>query len=255
MLSLKSISSTVISCKICNEPSPLYGVVDFNRCCQIPNAVKLPITGAPVYYRRCGACGFLFTDAFDDWSAADFKAHIYNDGYLAVDPEYKDARPRNSAQLIQNLFGAHKETVRVLDYGGGNDVLGAELRRAGFAAAITYDPFVPEFTQAPEGTFNLVTCFETFEHMPDPMIGVSAIAEKLTDPGLVLFSTLLQPQDIEQLGMNWWYIGPRNGHVSLFSREALTKAWHYYGYQIGSFNSNLHIAYRQLPEFAKHLLK
>ena len=255
MLSLKPISATIAPCKICDAPAPLYGVVDFNRCCQIPGAVKLPVTGVPVYYRCCDACGFLFTDAFDDWSAADFKAHIYNDGYLAVDPGYIDARPRHNANFIQSLFDAHKKSVRVLDYGGGNDVLCTELRKAEFAAAVTYDPFVPEFAQPPDGKFDLITCFETLEHMPDPVVGAGAIAERLADPGLVLFSTLLQPQDFDQLGMNWWYVGPRNGHVSLFSREALNKAWHYHGYQIGSFNSNMHVAYRRLPEFANHLLK
>jgi hypothetical protein len=123
--------------------------------------VKLPLTGAPVYYRRCSACGFLFTDAFDDWSQDDFKTHIYNGGYLAVDPGYQEARPRSNAALVQQVFGAHKATLRVLDFGGGNDVLCSELRAAGFPVATTYDPFVPEYAKPPEGKFDLVTCFET----------------------------------------------------------------------------------------------
>ena len=37
--------------------------------------------------------------------------------------------------------------------------------------------------------------------------GIGAIVEKLADPGLVLFSTLLQPPDIAQRGVSWWYVG------------------------------------------------
>ena len=105
------------------------------------------------------------------------------------------------------------------------------------------------------GKFNLVTCFETLEHMPDPLAGIGVIAANLAEPGLVLFSTLLQPPDLDKLGLNWRYVGPRNGHVSLFSRNALVLAWRGHGCQTASFNDNLHVAFRTMPEFAKHLIK
>jgi hypothetical protein len=255
MLSLKPVRPDPIPCKICGEAAPLYGSVDFNRCCEIPGGITLPPSNQAVFYRRCEACGFLFTDAFDDWSEADFKTHIYNDGYLAVDPEYAEARPRNNAAAVLQLFGGGSEKPRVLDYGGGNDVLCAALRAAGFPAAVTYDPFVPEHAMPPEGRYELITCFETLEHMPDPMAGIGAILAHLAEPGLVFFSTLLQPQDFHAVGLKWWYVGPRNGHISMFSRDALVKAFGRHGYRTGSFNDNLHVAFRTVPEFAKHLLK
>jgi len=156
---------------------------------------------------------------------------------------------------VEQLFGAHKAEMRVLDYGGGNDVLCSTLRGAGYPIAVTYDPFVPDYAQRPGGTFDLVTCFETLEHMPDPIAGIAAMLASLAEPGLVLFSTLMQPQDFDRLRLNWWYVGPRNGHVSMFSRNALMLAWQHYGYQTASFNDNLHIAFRTLPVFAKHLVK
>ena len=100
MLSLTPVSAALVPCKICGEPAPLYGTVDFNRNCDIEGGVKLPPSGTPVRYRRCRACGFLFTDAFDRWSQDDFRTHIYNDGYAAVDPEYAEARPRNNAAAV-----------------------------------------------------------------------------------------------------------------------------------------------------------
>ena len=58
--------------------------------------------------------------------------------------------------------------MRVLDYGGGNDVLCHTLRANGFKEAVTYDPMVPEHALKPAGKLDLVTCFETLEHLPDP---------------------------------------------------------------------------------------
>ena len=51
--SLKPASAEPVPCKICDDPAPLYGVVDFNRNCEIPNGVKLALSGTPIYYRRC----------------------------------------------------------------------------------------------------------------------------------------------------------------------------------------------------------
>jgi tetratricopeptide (TPR) repeat protein len=252
---LRPASTAAIPCKICGAAAPLYDAVDFHRSCKMAGRKQLPLSALPVYYRRCEACGFLFTDAFDDWSEAEFKTHIYNAGYLAVDPDYVESRPRSNADVITRLFGAHKADIRLLDYGGGNDVLGAALRAAGFPVAVTYDPFTADYAQQPEGTFDLVSCFETLEHMPDPMAGIAAMTARLAEPGMIFFSTLLQPPDFENFGLNWWYVGPRNGHVSIFSRNALILAWRRHGYYTASFNENLHIAFRTLPAFAKHLLK
>jgi 2-polyprenyl-6-hydroxyphenyl methylase/3-demethylubiquinone-9 3-methyltransferase len=248
-------TTTAAACKICAANAPVIGAVDINRNCEIPGGIMLPPVGVPVPYRRCTACGFLFTDAFDDWSEADFKTNIYNDGYAAVDPDYAEARPRANADAVLQLFGAQKATLSVLDFGGGNDVLCSQLRAAGFKAAVTYDPFVAAFATPPAGTFDLVTCFETLEHMPDPLAGIGAIAGYVSNPGLVLFSTLLQPPDFDKLGLTWWYVGPRNGHVSMFSRQALALAWGRTGFQTASLTDNLHIAFRTLPKFAKRQAK
>ena len=115
MLSLTPVTAATVPCKICGEPAPVFGTVDFNRTCDIAGGVKLPPSGTPVRYRRCPACGFLFTDAFDRWSHDDFRAHIYNEDYAAVDPEYAEARPRNNAAAVIALFGARRSEPRVLD--------------------------------------------------------------------------------------------------------------------------------------------
>jgi SAM-dependent methyltransferase len=249
---LRPVSTLPCPCKICGGPAPLFGVVDFHHLCVDARGRTHP-SGVPVYYRRCDNCNFLFTDAFDDWSVEQFKTHIYNDEYKFVDPHYCEARPRENAGAVARLWGSVKSEVRVLDFGGGNDVLCAALREAGFAAAVTYDPMMPQYAERPAGKFDLVTCFETLEHLPDPLAGIRAIAELAADPGLVYFSTALQPADFDQRGLNWWYVLPRNGHVSLFSKQALTIAWRRHGYRVASLNDNFHFAFRNLPTYAARL--
>jgi Methyltransferase domain len=245
-LRLRAATTSPLACKICERPSALYGVVDLNRPCDL--GLKPPLSGVPIYYRRCDGCGFLFTDAFDDWGIGEFKARIYNDEYITYDPEYKDKRPSANAQAITNLWSAHKTSMRILDYGGGNDVLCAALRANGFKEAITYDPMVAQHASPPAGKFDLVTCFETLEHLPDPIGGIGKMVEFVADEGAVFYSTLTQPDDFHQRGMSWWYVGPRNGHISIFTKQALAAAWGKHGFKTASFNEGVHLAFRTLPE-------
>jgi len=252
---LRTVSPEAVPCKICGAGAPLYGVVDFHRSCEEARGRFLPLSGVAIYYRRCSACGFLFTDCFDDWTEADFKKYIYNDGYLEVDPDYAETRPAFCARTVAQLFDKDKARLRVLDYGGGNGMVARLLQSAGFLTAETYDPFTPEYDRLTEGRFEVVTCFETLEHLPDPNAGISAIASRIGEAGIAVISTLVQPADFDRQKMNWWYIGPRNGHISLFSRPALAAAWRRAGFNLASFNENLHIAFRQLPDFAVHLIR
>lgn len=246
-LALKPAHAAHAACKICDTAAPLYGVVDFHKSCQELRGFQLPLSGVPVYYRRCGACGFLFTDAFDDWSENQFKRHIYNDGYHAVDPDYQTARPSANAGVVATTWAAHKSDMRVLDFGGGNDVFCAALRANGFPTAVTYDPMVPEHASRPDGKFDLITCFETLEHLPDPVAGIARIIECAAEPGAIFYSTLTQPEDFDQRGLSWWYVGPRNGHISIFTKQALAAAWGRHGYKTAALNDGVHLAFRTLP--------
>jgi hypothetical protein len=252
---LKSVTTAPVLCKICGGASLLFGVVDFNKSCEEQSGLRLSLSGVPVYYRRCANCKFVFTDAFDDWSADAFKTHIYNDDYRMVDPDYETTRPRVNAGIVVQLWGEHRTKTRVLDYGGGNGAFCTALRENGFPVAEAFDPMVPKFVRRPDGKFDLVTSFETLEHLPDPMAGIASILESVADPGVVLFTTLLQPGDFDNQGVNWWYIGPRNGHVSIFSKQALNIAWSRHRYQVASLNDNIHLAFRNLPPFLADLQK
>jgi hypothetical protein len=72
----------------------------------------------------------------------------------------------------------------------------------------------------------------------------------------VLFSTLLSDGNIHpNQRLSWWYASPRNGHISLFSRNALTLLAQSKQFNFGSFNSGFHALYTTVPSWASHLIR
>jgi hypothetical protein len=83
---------------------------------------------------------------------------------------------------VLKRFDRGRSRIRILDYGGGR-LFSQRLRTASFAHVTTYDPSTRKFCARPEMQFDLITSFETFEHLLDP----------LSPNGVVPFSTLVQP--------------------------------------------------------------
>ena len=241
-------------CKCCGQPSKLFGVTDFSKSGEDRRGKPLPLTGIPVYYHRCTSCGFIFTVHFDDFSPADFACEVYNDDYVKVDPGYLELRPKDRANLILKLFGNSKDTISILDYGSGSGRMADILKAEGFAVQ-NYDPFTAEDRRLPSNKFDLVTCFEVLEHTPNPPLTCDLMRRLVKDNGMILFSTLVQPPTIETEKLGWWYIAPRNGHISIYTKQSLHLLWSKLGYRFGNFNNDLHFAFRQVPEFAKHIIR
>lgn len=207
------------SCKVCGNSSPLFDVVDFGKHCSNSNPYQFGLVGVPVYYLRCCHCGFIFTEFFDNWSSDQFQSHIYNEDYCKVDPEYLGSRPKRLASIIiENLSSAPKD-MSILDFGSGLGIFATQLVNAGFFNTKTYDPYSDPIK--PKGKFQLITCFEVMEHSTTPRKILSEMLSLLQPDGIIIFSTGLQPHHILTERAQWWYIGPRNGHVSIFSDEAL----------------------------------
>src|SRR5271156_1669029 len=91
-------------CKCCGALACLYGVVDFEKHCEVARGKGFDPSGVPIYYYRCPACRFLFTTAFDHFTTADFQSMIYNTEYKLVDPDYEEIRPRANAAFLCNIF-------------------------------------------------------------------------------------------------------------------------------------------------------
>jgi hypothetical protein len=247
-----SLNPWKTNCKICGGVSHPYGLVDFNKSCEEARGLCLTNSNVLIYYLRCTQCGFVFTNAFDNWDEREFKTYIYNEDYLKIDPDYGGARAKLDAARLKKLL-PNVQGVRALDYGGGEGHLARLMAQESYKEVDTYDPFVKTHAEPPSGKYDLLTCFETLEHLPQPETAVKKIASYLNEVGLVVFSTLVIGDQARQEGINWWYIGPRNGHVSIFSRNALGLIWEKYGFSLASFGDNFHIAWRKMPTFASHI--
>lgn len=219
--------SSAVPCKICQADAPVFDAVDAAKNCCEPMGLFLPPTGTLVTYHRCVACGFVFTRWCDGFTDADFRREIYNDGYAQVDPLYREIRPQGSARLLREVFAdacRFAAPPRLLDYGAGSGVLASLLGE--LARTASYDPFSASAALAarPAGRFEVVFSSEVIEHVTRPLETLAAMGELLLPGGFLLFSTMVTPRDIESVRAGWWYISPRNGHVSIFTPAALAAA-------------------------------
>jgi hypothetical protein len=234
-----------IECKVCGYSANLFGAADSSKSTTAGQPV--PPTGKSIFFYRCTNCDFLFTPDFDTWSQADFLREIYNEEYIKVDPDFTSIRPLEYAQTMAARLAPRRASIRLLDYGGGRGTFAARMRELGFDTA-SYDPFFKsEFEPSLGEKFELIHCREVIEHSPDPRSFALDLVRFLRDDGVVYLSTVLQPPDILELGLRWWYAAQRNGHISLFSRESLGVLWHELGLQFGCFDDVHHIAWRGSP--------
>jgi hypothetical protein len=207
-----------IPCKVCASPAPFFDVVDFNKCggfyCFGPS-------GVAVHYHRCNECGFLFTPFFDNWTSEDFRRFIYNADYTLVDPDYVSIRPISVAGQLARLLDGHQD-ARILDYGAGRGVFAERMAALGFRRVESYDPF--SIPTRPRGRFDIITCTEVIEHIPSPLAAFEDMQSLLMDQSCIILGETLQPPDICTVRGNWWYVAPRNGHVSTFADRTLFAA-------------------------------
>ena len=148
-------------CKCCQHSSNispyLLGKLDFNKSCFDRFGSRIfPISEYMISYYKCQNCGFIFTNALDNWSDEDFKKYIYNEDYIHVDgpiPGSDDEKVANKllsiehdSRYIESLnlqMKIHGQTdLSILDYGSGNPNSPYKLafERNGYEYT-DYDPF------------------------------------------------------------------------------------------------------------------
>lgn len=254
MMPVTSQRDNVTSCPVCGGQSFYLDSIDANRSCEDHKGAVFTPAGRLFDYHSCQVCGFVFAPSFRSWSDDDFSKLIYNGDYSKVDPDCIDVRPKANANMLLKAFSL-PANVAHLDYGGGTGRLCELLTVAGWRSS-SVDPYSSHAQSTPPDgqRFGLITAFEVFEHVVDPHALIKDIKRFLDNPGLIVFSTLLNDGEITQGGkLNWWYAAPRNGHISLFSRESLFHLARQHGLYFYSFSRDLHFMWTTLPAWAAHV--
>ncbi|MCK9382478.1 MAG: class I SAM-dependent methyltransferase [Sulfuritalea sp.] len=243
-------------CPVCEGACSFLDVVDFNKSCEEVRGKFLDLTGVPIYYAYCSNCSFCFAPEIAAWTLEEFEERIYNEEYILVDPDYVAIRPEANAAGLISMFGERAISIKHLDYGGGSGVLADVLKKSGWQS-VSYDPFVDRNVSVDQlGKFDLITAFEVFEHVPDVQQLMSNLRSLLAPDGVILFSTLLSDANIHvNQRISWWYASPRNGHISLFSRNSLTNLAEQSGFNFGSFSEGSHIFCKEVPAWASHIIR
>lgn len=192
-----------MKCKICNSPSSLFGEAKI-------------LNKHLVRYFRCENCGFIHTETPYWLEEAYFQAITKSDiGMLGRNLEMM----RAAKNLILMCFDP---TSKFIDYGGGYGIFVRLMRDEGFDF-YRHDPlcenlFAEGFDAQADTGYELLTAWEVFEHLVDPM---AEIEKMLTYSNTIFFSTILLPKSPKPLDQ-WWYYGLEHGqHVSFYSRETL----------------------------------
>ena len=246
-----------LSCPVCKTVAAPFDVLDFSRPCKYEGDQQPRLSGHPVYYYVCFKCGFCFAPEFWSWTQDNFKTQIYNEEYIRFDPDYLEKRPKGNVQFLTRLFEGKVQEITHLDYGGGDGSMSKILSEIGWDSK-SFDPFEQdaEPLEPPMSSFNLVTAFEVFEHVPDVHLLMKNLMRYLSPGGIILFSTLLSDGHISPgQRLTWWYVAPRNGHISIFSTNSLVLLARAYGFQVAVVSEGVFIMYTIPPEWCSHFLK
>jgi 2-polyprenyl-3-methyl-5-hydroxy-6-metoxy-1,4-benzoquinol methylase len=196
-----------MNCKVCNAPSK-----------RIFNAKVL--NKYDVMYFQCESCHFIQVEE-PYWLSEAYNSAIAS---LDVGLVYRNNTfSEMTARIIKENFDYHGI---FLDYAGGYGLFVRLMRDKGFnfyrqdlhcENIFAKHLDLHDLTEPPK--FELVTAFEVFEHLSDPLDEIEKIFNYSDS---VLLSTELVPMKNLAAADDWWYFVPETGqHIAFYSKQTL----------------------------------
>lgn len=189
-----------------------------------------------IKYFLCSNCGFIQTEE-PYW----------------LEEAYRDAIKFSDVGLLKRNFELINPTTNIIykffnnnsmfiDYGAGHGVFVRLMRDKGYdfywQDIYSKNLYATDFEYSKNTKYEMLTAYEVFEHLPDPIQGVE---DMLIFSDSILFSTYLVPISNPKPD-EWWYFGPDHGqHISLYSRKSLKILAKKFNKQLYSNGKNIHL--------------
>ena len=211
--------TTTPRCKICASPT----AVAFSLPLSKKTGHPIPDLPDDCTYFQCTRCKFCFSTHLD---TADL-TRVYDDTYWNhQDPDW-GGRVNQTLRLVllaNDLVQRRPDELEVLDFGCGMGTFVEACRRDLNLKAWGTDIIAPRFGKdwflaTVDRKFDVIVACEVMEHVATPAETFRQMRDMLKPGGALAFQTA--QYDPPATGRDWWYIGPDNGHISLYSRESL----------------------------------
>jgi len=172
-----------------------------------------------VDYFKCANCDFVQTED-PSWLEGSYSEAITQSDIGII---RRNIMLSKITSAVINAF--FNQNNKYLDYGGGYGLLVRIMRDMGFDFH-WYDQFCQnlfakgfEHNTKDKTQYELVTAFEVFEHLPNPLEIVDTM---ISSSKSILFTTELMPTKVSPPD-TWWYYGQDHGqHISFYTKKTLS---------------------------------
>lgn len=221
-----------MDCKICKSKTEIL----FDNKINILNKY-------PINYYRCVECKFIQTEE------PFWLNEAYNSAITSLDIGLVGRNMRTSQILSSLILTFFDKKDSFLDYGGGYGMLVRIMRDLGYDF-YRFDTHCEnifsvhfDISDIEKKKFGLVTAFEVFEHLVDPI----AETEKMLEfSDSIFFSTELIPNIKIKHPDDWWYFAPEIGqHIALYSADSLKKIAEHFNCNFYTNGKTLHLITRR----------
>lgn len=222
-----------------------------SETCKICQSSVVPIGRAillqrhEVTFSSCKLCGFISTEE-PYWLEEAYSTAITGSDLGLVNRNIHLSKIAKS--VILTFFNSNG---LFLDYAGGYGLFVRLMRDLGLDFR-WYDKYCQNLfachfeSSESDGSYELLTAFEVFEHLVDP---ISEVEQMLGHSRNILFTTELVPEPAPQ-PEEWWYYGVGHGqHISFFTYRSLEILARQFSLNLVSDGKSCHLlTEKRIPE-------